>query len=52
MKDFGLFPGDGRVLMDHFGAEKLGSIIARTWPLIGKTEAEVFASSGDENGAI
>ena len=52
MKDFGLFPGDGGVMIDLFGTEVLSAIVARPWALVGKTEAQVFASPRDENGAI
>ena len=48
MKDFGLFPGDGGVMIDLFGTEVLSAIVARPWALVGKTEAQVFASPRDE----
>src|SRR4029077_10441046 len=52
VKDFGLFPGDGGVMIDLFGREGLFAVIARASTLVGKTEPQVFASPGDENGAI
>jgi hypothetical protein len=39
VKDFGLFPGDGGVIIDLFGTEELCTIIARALTLVGKTES-------------
>ena len=39
-------------MIDLFGTEELLTIVARAWTLVWKTEAQVFASSGNENGAI
>src|SRR4029077_3179980 len=54
VKDFGLFPRDSGVFIDRFGTEELCSIIATTLPLMlmGKTEPQIFASSGNEDSAI
>src|ERR1700681_2900398 len=52
VKDFGLFPRDSGIFIDQFGTEELCCIIATTLPLMGKTEPQVFASSGNEDSAI
>src|SRR6516164_3267854 len=52
MKDFNLFPGDAGVLIDLFGREGFFGVITRAWTLVGHTQPQVFASPGNENGAI